>query len=414
MRKSGGMDYIMKTKYAAATIFVLAVLLSSCIGKTEQTNSTAPALVTEQETPPAPKPVLDEMPTPTSSIIPELPSEPDDVGEDIDYPAIYQQALERIEEMDLYTALTLFEQLPDDYEDANVYIMGLSGIKKYEDKAWLEASNYFSALIDAIDIRYPRWTINSPMNPPYEESLVIPIFRIIYNVPLSDSEVENSRFVDYISYYDYYELLQRALYQYYYEQTLNGNDIARLEYYPYKLEHNRPGSISLLYTKIRTSIEESLDEQGLNEYYNLTDSSISPVEVSGDKLYITYEGDKGEVIENLFSLMDIRDKHIAPCCLALEPESIRYVLKFQESYTFAFSYSNNTKGYTSIISATIKDVVTGEILYSFEASVDPPRMVEGQRANSDTYGRFGDGFNEAIGNDLLVSLENLGIITYRY
>jgi len=212
-------------------------------------------------------------------------------------------------------------------------------------------------------------------------------------------------------YYNYNYLVEPALFHYYYEQTLNGNNIAALATLPYKPGLNQPSYMSGLYAQLKQSLESILEEQGLKEYFYVTDASVSPVEVTGDKLYIIQESEKDEFGEHRHMYWGFQN-NIAPCCMADKPEDIRYVLKFYESYTHTLDYNNNTKGYTTHITATVKDVVTGGILYSFKASAPPPQQVTGYGAGSYTYGKLQN--TEGFITDILNALESLGIIIYRF
>ena len=74
--------------------------------------------------------------------------------------------------------------------------------------------------------------------------------------------------------------------------------------------------------------------------------------------------------------------------------------------------NNNTKGYTTHIIAIVKDVVTGDILFSFEASAPPPQQVTGYGTGSETYGKLKN--TEGFITDILNALESLGMIVYKF
>ena len=269
------------------------------------------------------------------------------------------------------TSMGLFKSLPDGYKDSGLYMEMLAAIELYNSDNWLEALHTVDSVIMSTNTKAdPDW---------YSYTLKTP-----------------------------YHMAQ-MLWGYWAERDQLDEDIASLPEYAYQpFSDNQYGagniSIKHLYTKRSEMLKESISQQGLSGYYALTDHSVSPVKVTGTGLYVNCENATKNT--SLLDLYGILHKYIAPCCFAAKPEDVRYVLSFSESYEFYLSYNNNTKGYSTTTLVTLKDVMTGEILFQGKYVAKPPGTAP--LRNIDEYGKYD--FTDAMKNDILPVLSSLLIV----
>jgi hypothetical protein len=135
----------------------------------------------------------------------------------------------------------------------------------------------------------------------------------------------------------------------------------------------------------------------LAEYYKSTDTSVSPVELTGEKLFIV----TGGAPRNTSWYQKIL-RAVPPFFLAEKPQEIRYVLNFSESYSKYGTYTDGTAGYSISTQVTIKDTSDGSILFSKTYTELPP---ENTTLLGDVYGVRD--FTEDLHADILPELEKI-------
>ena len=119
---------------------------------------------------------------------------------------------------------------------------------------------------------------------------------------------------------------------------------------------------------------ESIKARGLEDYYTRQDTSISPVAVTGNGVYIQDSLSDYAICRNLY-----------PNQIASSPETVRYVINRSESYIYRFTYDNGTKGYATNNRVVIKDVATGKIFFSKTYTSEPATYITGYGVYNDTY-----------------------------
>ena len=295
----------------------------------------------------------------------------------------YKQALLVYNNMDFESALALLMTLPDGYEDTKLYIDSISAIDDLVSENWLEAAEKFGLLhIQKDEFAYNH---NSLMNPLAQE--VRDRFGIQY-------ELQTTQF---------YGLQDVCILLYYEEQMRLQNDITQLSEYPY--DPSKFAFQSTLCDRRIQKLKASIDEQGLREYYNNSNNSVSPVNVTGNGLYTYFNSP-----QNMHHIAKTYMEHqkIAPWCLADSPEDVRYVLTVIDTYSYFGTYDNGTKGYSTSTQLTLRDTFTGEYLFYQAYRSDPPRTTA--RTDKDTYGSIS--LSDIIMEEILPILAAKGLTVY--
>jgi len=115
------------------------------------------------------------------------------------------------------------------------------------------------------------------------------------------------------------------------------------------------------------SMNRAITSQGLQSFYISTGSGSSPVEVTGFGIYVNRPANDSSDISFGFSLHSYINN---PFFLADKPENARYLLLFTVSHSFHASWVYTSGGdfagnsYHTTVTVTLKDNVTGRILYS--------------------------------------------------
>ena len=146
--------------------------------------------------------------------------------------------------------------------------------------------------------------------------------------------------------------------------------------------------------KRRNSIWTHINnDENLNIYYYKTDTSKSPVEVTGTGLYIN----SGAAKYGAGSLANYVFNDVPVFFLADSPEKVRYVMNFDCSAKYYEKYDDGTTGYETTVTITIKDTADGQILFSKSYITPPPYQT---RIKGDVYPGFD--FLEKGGADVSV------------
>ena len=325
---------------------------------------------------------------------------------------IYENAHNAFVDGNYEDASRLFDSIPDGYLDSGVYIRAIAAYDCYQSSAWLDAAREFESVYALLSELYETEYRPDPYNTgvyqfySYSSDLANPLaakFGIsgsspdfLFTLPVNHGKSIPDHWHGIVdSFYSgtasileaaskifgngYREardplclLFYESLFRYYEEQMDLGKDITELDEYPFGENENATFCAHMLKLRRVTKLEMSITDRGLREYYDKQDTSICPVAVSGNGIYLN----------GFDSMLD----DIHPNQVASSPENVRYVLNSSLVPTYAFTYNNGTVGYRTTLTVVLKDVSTGEILFTKRYnSGDPPRSVTGYGVDRDTY-----------------------------
>ena len=321
----------------------------------------------------------------------------------------YERAIATFCDEDFDTALTMFNSLPKHYKDVDLFFHTTSAVIEYKSGSWLNAVRSFESLsIQLAEICNNKEKYSDEYLVKLIENLLISLDSAIRNqsIPFEmdsslgylngcmgsmKSFVEEPKKYSFDRYHNksdwnlfgclYYE----SLFRYYEEQTQLGYDIAKLPDYPYKPGSSQRENDLVMFVRKRRmdKLNERVKERKLEEFYTTTDASISPVEVIGTGIYVNIT--KAE--KTGASYRDRIIRAFPPSYLADTPENVRYVFLFTEKYSYFSTYTDGTKGYTTTTSVTLKDVATGEIIYTNQFTAKPSEsVITSKWGEGDTYG----------------------------
>lgn len=296
---------------------------------------------------------------------------------------IFKEALSAYNDLDFESALALLRTLPDGYEDTGLYIESISAVNDLMSGKWLEAAEKFTLLNNRRD------EITSGYN-----SLMHPLTQMM---------IDNFGALPGISINEFHGLSDLCILFYYEENMQLGNDITQLAEYPYD-----PSSITfenVICDRRIQRLKASLREQGLYEYFSSGGAFISPVDVTGNGIYIII--DPTQIMHHI-SRIYLEHEKIAPWCLADKPEEVRFVLAVIDTFSYFGTYDNGTKGYSTETHVTLTDVVTGEYLFNNYYRADPPTTTA--RTERDNYGMIN--LTAAIKEEILPILALHGLTVY--
>ena len=337
----------------------------------------------------------------------------------------YQEALDEMQKGNFESAAKLFEDIPDNFKDTELFKATIRVIDLHNEKEWLDAIRIINTLCLAklYELDTQRSRISTTRTKKLRDSLLKPLYtelninentigldngsRLIYVTNDSDPD-EISSISSTINSNDtyiiikalknlYVDLLTDCLFHYYYtEQVLLGNDITLLSEYPYDRRryyyggyYEEDGSFndtdskmvrmwSSLYGHCQTMVERSIIEQNLSEYYFKTDNSISPISVTGRGLYMNIIKSDNSETRGL--------KVIPPFYFAEKLEDIRYVLTIEETYNYVGFYRGIGGAFSTKATITLKDMVTGKICFTHEYKAESPGAIDAGSREGAVYG----------------------------
>ncbi|MDR1663575.1 MAG: soluble NSF attachment family protein [Clostridiales bacterium] len=295
---------------------------------------------------------------------------------------IYDETVAAFTAGDFAKAAERCEQLPEEYEDAGLFAGSIRALNYYENENWLSAARIYDDLM--------RKTAETPreISDVWEKMSVQ-----IETIETGGGEAAPLSLGDLFS-----RLYFESLFRYYEENIRLGNDIFTLPEYPYAWPDDDGGFGWLNYGGWRVREAASgIQERELAEYYKSTDASVSPVGLTGEKLFVV----TGNAPRNTSWYHKIL-RAVPPFFLAEKPEEIRYVLNFSESYAKYGTYTDGAAGYIVSTQVTLKDTSDGSILFSKTYDELPP---EKTTLIGDVYG-IRD-FSEDLRVDILPELEKI-------
>jgi len=175
-------------------------------------------------------------------------------------------------------------------------------------------------------------------------------------------------------------LFYDSVIHYFEEQADLGNDTGTLPDYAYVpsgfiLNNTWGDYYRLLYSNRAEKLKTEIRMLGISDYYSSGDNSVSPVELTGNGMFLNYiVAPRGEartpyfydqIYEDLFTSVPAH-------FIANKPEHVRYLLLINEYYEYFGRYDNGTSGYKAIVKVMFKDTASGEILLAKTYEFDPP------------------------------------------
>ena len=334
---------------------------------------------------------------------------------------LYENAISAFGAGDFNEALTMFNSLPKQYKDVDLFSRTSSAVIEYKSGSWLNAVRSFESLsIQLNEIfdnqkKYPNEYLVKLVG-----DLLIPLgrafntssdqsipFEMVFSLGWVNSYMNKMKsFVEDPAKYSsfryinkraqesnlYGDLYYESLFRFYEEQTQLGYDIAELPEYPFKrVSAKEIDFLDILYNRRMEKLTENIKEFKLENYYAKTDNSVSPVEVTGTGIYVNTTKAR-ETRRNCLKIISF----FPPSCLADAPENVRYVLIFTEEYSYYGTYTDGTEGYVTTINAVLKDTATGKIIYRNRFTSNPPDSVYIQFNPDNVYGNW-----DRIGNDFI-------------
>ena len=169
-------------------------------------------------------------------------------------------------------------------------------------------------------------------------------------------------------YFDSAELYEECIYLYYDGQFQLGNrDLSTLPLLPLTGGENEAWR-----TKRLEGINKAIDNsEELRNFVAQIDPETTLVGVTGVGIYINDR-------MNSYYVKDLTDKIIADLpvfFLADSPGKLSYVVNFPGSSEYFGTYDDGTLGYETTITMTIKDTVSGEVVFSKNYTAYPPHEV---------------------------------------
>ncbi len=298
-----------------------------------------------------------------------------------------------LESGDFATAKAVAKTMPEDEFFAPVSRETIAAAEAYEAGNWLEAARLFESLSARTVKNKKQFVLDTAT------SLAIKIDAVNKEKGIETIHELGKRPEDYgQGPGNYADCFYNCLYYYYDEQYRQGNELTELTEYPLIIPDGVKLSNGIFigaddtvyqnwswyvreWCKYRNDMmsERIETSPGLFEYYRKTDDSVSPVDVSGEGIYINTADAPRCTIDYLIGVF--------PFAYATEPEDIRYIVNFSQEHSYHAMYDNGTKAYVTFTTITIKDTKTGEILLSNEHMTMPSDTItylEGQTQGYDT------------------------------
>lgn len=315
----------------------------------------------------------------------------------------YTKAIKYFQKENFASALELFNSLPKDYKDKELYCDAITAMNACENKLWIEGVRAFESLFNRTqDMLFSKTPFSEERRNKehyYLENIMNPLqkkFKSLNFVQNQDTFfISNNRGINdvqklILSYY--IDRFYDCLYFYYEEQYQQGKDLTLLAEYPLIEPSKTEGD----YVKIedqykRRSIYDGWEWEGfISKWYSYrieksnSDSEIDPIKITGSGFFI-------DARNAPHAGVSYRSFCISPFSIAITPEELRYKINVSQSFSYAGFYTGYAGGmctndaYKTITTITIKDLVTGKILLSKRFYDDPPFSKE---AGGDAYGYF--------------------------
>ena len=406
------MEARMKSKGRIVLLFLALLVVGLFAGCNDSSSIPENSVITETPNMPS-SPIMSEN---GSVETPEIEQTTPPVTDEM----LYEKAVTAFEQRDFNAALAALSQLPDEYNDVRMYNVTIPVISNYIDGNWKAVINaYLSALggdtrFNPEDLglywdisEYYKASSDKPrdfQNELYGRYIIallkpneyaFDIVRsdratILLNEKIGEiraSAREDIRIFDDASSVQKYlvneffmHLFYDSVIHYFEEQADLGNDTGTLPEYAYVpsdfiLNNTWGDYYRLLYSNRADKLKTEIRMRGISDYYSSGDNSVSPVELTGNGMFLNYiVAPRGEartpyfydqIYEDLFTSVPAH-------FIANKPEHVRYLLLINEYYEYFGRYDNGTSGYKAIVKVMFKDTASGEILLAKTYEFDPP------------------------------------------
>lgn len=293
-----------------------------------------------------------------------------DLSSSITNDEIYETAKSAYRNGCFNEAAALFQMLPEGY-DAQVahYRAASSAFANFTNGNYDTAAQDILFFSEIVSYDYPDEFANDSRS----------AFRYIEDTP------------DYLSYQGasrphvephFHDFYYNCIVAYFNRVIERGDRLAGLSSFPAQSGSRLNSNWDKFYLERVAEVEAKIEQLGIWDYYIKTDNTTSPVDVTGVGLYVAVSDASGRHRGDpdfsrspgspIYELMNV----IPASYLARAPEEIRYIVAVTDvSHTFYGTYRSggtSISGFSTNALVTVKDTVTGTILYSGRISGNPP------------------------------------------